>query len=62
LAPSDITWQGPVPLTSPLRTLLDCIASDIQPDMLQAAITQALDRGLVDRRDIAANTPQVGTR
>jgi hypothetical protein len=39
-------WVGPVPYTSALRTLLDCIAVGVSPDLIEQAIEQGLDRGL----------------
>lgn len=49
---SDVTdleraWHGPVPITSPLRTLQDCARADISPEILEVAVAQALRRGLI---------------
>jgi predicted transcriptional regulator of viral defense system len=41
-------WKGPVPITSPLRTLVDCVQAAISPEILEAAAAQALRRGLID--------------
>ena len=62
LGPPDVAWHGPVPITAPLRTLLDCATSNVQPDMLDAAIAQAIARGLVDPKALAAASRQVGSR
>jgi predicted transcriptional regulator of viral defense system len=40
-------WIGPVPITSPLRTLVDCARAAISPEILEVAIAQALRRGLI---------------
>ena len=49
---SDRTWFGPVPATSPRRTLIDA-AGDVSPELLQQATRQATRRGLVAKRDLA---------
>lgn len=46
-SPVELDWHGPVPVTAPLPTLRDCAAAHIQPDILDLAIRQAVDRGLV---------------
>ncbi len=46
------TWFGAVPVTSVARTLDDCAAEGLSPDLLRQATRQALDRGLVTRRDL----------
>ncbi len=47
-------WFGPVPATAPLRTLEDCAAEHLPPDLLRGAALDALDRGLVARDELAA--------
>jgi predicted transcriptional regulator of viral defense system len=42
-------WFGPVPATAPLRTLEDCAADHLQPELLRGAALDALNRGLVTR-------------
>ena len=51
LKPEDRSWVGPVPMTSPKRTLLDVIRSRLAPDLVQQAIEQADARGLISKRD-----------
>jgi predicted transcriptional regulator of viral defense system len=46
-------WFGAVPTTAPGRSLEDCAAEHLAPDLLRAATLQALSRGLVFRRDLA---------
>jgi predicted transcriptional regulator of viral defense system len=41
-------WVGPLPVTTPERTLLDGVRDHVAPDLLAQAIAQAGDRGLVD--------------
>jgi predicted transcriptional regulator of viral defense system len=40
-------WTGPVPMTSPLRTLIDCARAAVSPEILEIAVAQALRRGLI---------------
>ena len=44
---SDRSWAGPVPVTSPVRTLRDCVGAHVAPDLVSQAIEQAGARGLV---------------
>ena len=37
-----------MPVTSPERTLLDCVGAHVAPDLVAQAIEQAGARGLVD--------------
>jgi predicted transcriptional regulator of viral defense system len=50
----DRRWFGPVPATAPLRTLEDCAAEHLPPELLRAAARDALGRGLVTRRELVA--------
>lgn len=45
-------WHGAVPVTSVTRTLRDCVAAALAPDLLRQATMQAIERGLVLRSDI----------
>lgn len=49
---SDRAWFGPVPVTSPRRTLIDCAREKVSPDLLRQATQQAMRRGLVVRDDL----------
>lgn len=49
----DRTSFGAVPVTAPLRTLADCIETDLAPGLLDQAIGQARRRGLITTRDEA---------
>jgi predicted transcriptional regulator of viral defense system len=51
---SDTTWKGPVPLTAPLRTVLDCMRAHVEPALVQQAISQALKRGYFSKADLQA--------
>ena len=45
-------WFGPIPATVPLRTLEDCAAEHLPPELLHGAALDALDRGLVTRDEL----------
>src|SRR5260370_462993 len=45
-------WIGVVPVTSVPRTLADCAADHFPPDLLSAAVDQALTRGLVGKAQV----------
>lgn len=42
---------GAVPVTSVRRTLLDCVAAHVSPELIDAAMQQARTRGLIDKDD-----------
>lgn len=50
------TWAGSVPMTSVRRTLADCLAAGVAPDLMHQAIRQAADRGLVPKAELARLT------
>ena len=43
---------GSVPVTRPLRTIFDCIAVHVSPELIDAAVKQARSRGLIDKDDV----------
>jgi len=45
-------WVGPVPITSPARTLNDCATAGLSPELLQQGAQEALRRGLVGRPEL----------
>jgi len=51
---SDRAWVGSLPVTAPLRTLADCAAGGVAPDLVQQAKVQAVTRGLVTPAEAAA--------
>jgi predicted transcriptional regulator of viral defense system len=48
------TWLGPVPLTTPLRTVADCASADVADDLVRQAVQQGVRRGLFDRAEVNA--------
>jgi predicted transcriptional regulator of viral defense system len=53
VAKDERAWVGPVPVTAPRRTLADCIAAGVAPDLVDQAIEQAFSRGVVPRAAVA---------
>lgn len=47
LADADIQWIGHVPVTSPARTIADCIAAQVSGSWIEQAIAQARRRKLI---------------
>jgi predicted transcriptional regulator of viral defense system len=64
VAKDERTWVGPVPVTAPRRTLADCIAAGVAPDLVEQAIEQASARGIVPRAAAAelGRAPQARAR
>jgi len=50
--PSDRTWFGAVPATTPRRSLNDCAREHLSPGLLRQAAHQALRRGLATRDEL----------
>ena len=51
LQPEARRWVGHVPVTSVPRTLADCIAASIEPDLVGQAIDQAAATGRLTKRE-----------
>lgn len=43
---------GAIPVTNVLRTLLDCTAVHVSPELMDAAVREARTRGLIDKDDV----------
>jgi predicted transcriptional regulator of viral defense system len=54
LEPADIEMMEGYSVTRPLRTIIDVAAVTISADLLEQAIRQALQRGLVQRDDLTS--------
>jgi predicted transcriptional regulator of viral defense system len=48
----DRCWFGPVPATTPRRTLGDCARDGLSPELLRQAARQAMRRGLVAKSEL----------
>ncbi len=46
-------WHEAVPITTPLRTLLDCIDAHLAPDLVRQALGEARARGLLSPSESA---------
>lgn len=49
---TESVWYGSIPVTTPTRTLTDCVAAHVSPELLDQAIHQASRRGLAPAADI----------
>ena len=47
-------WIGPIPATAPLRTISDCVADHVQPDLIEQAIRDGLRLGLFSEAELVA--------
>jgi predicted transcriptional regulator of viral defense system len=50
----DRMWFSAVPVTSPRRTLRDCIEVNVSPDLVRQGVLEARRRGLISEKDSAA--------
>jgi predicted transcriptional regulator of viral defense system len=55
VAKTDLTWRGPVPLTAPLRTVVD-VTLEGDPALAEQATAQALTRRMFSRTDLRQAT------
>jgi predicted transcriptional regulator of viral defense system len=54
VAPSEWQWIGSVPVTTPARTLRDCIRYHVPPDLVEQAFDDAVHERLVSRAEARA--------
>lgn len=54
LAPTERGWIGPVPVTTPLRTLEDAAAGALDETWIEQATREGIRRGVFSRRDATA--------
>lgn len=48
----DREWRGPIQLTTPLRTIVDCTLAAVAPDLIEQATRQGVRRGLFNRQAV----------
>lgn len=48
----EIEWKGPITVTTPLLTVVDCSLDAVAPDIVRQAIDQGVRRGLFTRTEI----------
>lgn len=46
-------WSGPVPVTAPARTVRECMADGLEPDLVSQAIEEGVQRGLFTLNDVS---------
>lgn len=47
----DRTFHGEVPITTPRRTIQDCIAAEVAPELVRQALFQSRRRGILSPQD-----------
>lgn len=47
LPASDISWFESIPITTPERTIIDCIEAHLSPEHIEQALAEAKERGLI---------------
>jgi predicted transcriptional regulator of viral defense system len=62
LPATDVREQEGFRVTTPLRSLLDVAAGDLDLDLLAGAIEDALEQGLLTRTSLLARADQLGPR
>jgi hypothetical protein len=50
----EVEWKGPITMTRPLRTIIDCKLGAVAPDLIRQAIDQAVRRGDFTRIELGA--------
>jgi predicted transcriptional regulator of viral defense system len=48
---NQMEWNAAIPVTSPFRTIADCIDFHVEPDLVNQAIAQAARRGLLSQEE-----------
>jgi hypothetical protein len=54
------SWCGPVPVTTPARTVIDCAAASMVPDLVEQALREGLARGLFAIDDVGPAVRYIG--
>ena len=62
VAKEDRAWVGAAPVTTPRRTVADCIEASVQPDLIRQALEQASNRGNISRDEAKALRRQLDRR
>lgn len=62
LPESDVQQRHGFKITSPLRTLLDVAAGDLDEDQVRRSIREAVESGFVSRRDLLRRADSFGSR
>lgn len=51
----DLTWYGAIPVTTPVRTVIDCANAGVEPKIIKQAVQEGISRGLFSP-DLLAET------
>jgi predicted transcriptional regulator of viral defense system len=54
------SWVGAIPVTTPLRTILDCAEASVPGDLVRQAVEQGVRRGLFNRAEITTGLRRAG--
>ena len=49
LRDEDVEWKGAIKVTTPLRTVVDCLLDAVEPNLVTQAINQGVRRGAFTR-------------
>ncbi|AUX26424.1 uncharacterized protein SOCEGT47_069860 [Sorangium cellulosum] len=52
LTESEITWHDVVPVTAPLRTIRDCSAAGLDPELVGQARREGIERGMFPAEEL----------
>ncbi|WP_437971467.1 DUF4365 domain-containing protein [Sorangium sp. So ce260] len=52
LTESEITWHDVVPVTTPLRTIRDCSAAGLDPELIDQACREGIERGIFPAEEL----------
>ncbi|WP_437947946.1 DUF4365 domain-containing protein [Sorangium sp. So ce296] len=52
LAESEITWHDVVPVTTPLRTIRDCSVAGLDPELVDQACREGIERGMFPAEEL----------
>lgn len=61
LRDDEVKWIDAVPVTTPLRTVLDCTRAGASPELVDAAVHQAFARGMFSRKRYKSALREAGT-
>ncbi|MEZ4438575.1 MAG: type IV toxin-antitoxin system AbiEi family antitoxin domain-containing protein [Polyangiaceae bacterium] len=48
----EVEWLGAITITAPLRTVVDCMVDEVQPELVKQALDQGVRRGAFTRADV----------
>jgi hypothetical protein len=48
----DREWKGPIPVTTPIRTIVDCSLNSVPQDLVEQSVREGVRRRLVTRQAV----------